>query len=54
MDSAKLARYRRMVDIYLGQNPEVDHVRIDVAGVTLTGPDSAHMHYLKSILLDDF
>lgn len=54
VDSAKLARYRRMVDIYLGQNPEVDHVRIDVAGVTLTGPDSAHMHYLKSILLDDF
>lgn len=54
VDSAKLARYRRMVDIYLGQNPDVDHVRIDVAGVTLTGPDSAHMHYLKSILLDDF
>lgn len=51
VDERKIARYRDMALIYLAENPEVENVRFDVAGISVVAERCAHVHYIEGLWL---
>ncbi len=53
VDAEKRRRYMGMAAFYLALHPEMLHVRLDAAGITLAPDGLAHMHYVKGVWMDD-